>query len=156
MRMYRIGGGVLVIALLGVVAAALSSAQITHAGSNIAVDTITRDDASQLTLRVLNWMHPGALVSRDELPAYPATKFIVIDLRTAQDYARDHIPGAINLPPEYIIAEIGSLVPDPNRPILIYGYDENHSVRSVIALRLFAYNDVVHLQGGWPVQIAAN
>jgi rhodanese-related sulfurtransferase len=46
----------------------------------------------------------------------------VIDVLPAQDYAEDHLPGAINLPIRRIEAE-ASRVLDPGRPIVVYCAD---------------------------------
>lgn len=105
---------------------------------------------STATLKVMSWALGRYAVTREELPLNPALEYVVIDLRAPKDYELDHVPGAINIPEQHLVAEIGASVADPNRPILLYGYDDEHSIRSVVALRLFAYNQVFHVRGGWP------
>ena len=46
----------------------------------------------------------------------------VIDVLPAQDYAEDHLPGAVNLPIRRIEAE-ASRVLDPRLPIVVYCAD---------------------------------
>lgn len=51
---------------------------------------------------------------------------VVVDVRTAAEYARAHVPGAINVPAAEVIAMVGvrggapRLPPDRSTPIIFY------------------------------------
>lgn len=46
----------------------------------------------------------------------------VVDVLPANEYAEDHLPGAINLPLRKIEAD-ASRVLDPSRPVIVYCWD---------------------------------
>jgi rhodanese-related sulfurtransferase len=127
--------GIMLAAVLATTAVAAQMTGTSAAGSE------------RIGLTLLNWLHHDAVV--DNMDAATAGH-IIIDLRRPEDYARGHIPGAVNIPEFNVVAQIGAVAPDHNRPILVYGYDATHSVRSVIALRLLAYTQVQHLKDGLP------
>lgn len=150
MRLFSFSGGIVFLVVAGMLAGGLSFVQsgAAQAGTTSAS---RRVDAPELMLRLMNLVHSGKLIDRTDLPADPATEFVVVDLRAAQDFAQGHLPGAVNVQPEFLVAHLGAYVTDPQRAILLYGYSETQSLQSVMALRLFAYQKVLHLRGGWPV-----
>ena len=55
------------------------------------------------------------------------TNYILLDVRTAQEYASGHIPGAVNLPNETITSEAIQQLPDKEQLILVYCRSGNRS-----------------------------
>jgi len=78
---------------------------------------------------------------------------VVIDVRTAFEYARGHIPGALNIP-VFILPFKTESIPVANKSQLVVVYC-GHGPRAGLAgfiLRVSGYRNVLHLQGdmeGW-------
>jgi len=52
--------------------------------------------------------------------AIQGKKFVIVDARTAAEYADGHIPGAINIMPDKMQAGKGLLPKDKQAPIIFY------------------------------------
>lgn len=74
-------------------------------------------------------------------------KFYVLDVRDAVQYAKEHIPGAVNLEWRQVIAQRQSIPKD--KPVLIYCNTGSLSAQAGFALRLAGYDNVRILQGGF-------
>lgn len=148
MRLLGISGGVVLAVMISMVGGALLR-PLEAAPAN--VDTSTQhNDVPYIVLQAMSWWYFNAQVSHAQLPADPAAHYVIIDLRQPADFARGHLPGAVNVPADQLVAQLGGVAPNHDQNILLYGYDETHSVRSLAALRLLAYTRVVHLKDGWP------
>jgi len=148
MRLLSISGGIVLAATISLVSGALLQPSVNATENNSAATQ--RGGVPRIVLQAMSWWYLSAQVSRTQLPADLAAHYVVIDLRQTEDFTRGHLPGAVNIPAEQLVAQLGSAAPDHAQPILLYGYDEIHSVRSLATLRLLAYTHVVHLQDGWP------
>ena len=72
---------------------------------------------------------------------------ILIDVRSAEEFAQDHIPGAINIPNETIgTAEIPEL-PDKDQSILVYCRSGNRSKQASEKLAALGYTNIVEFGG---------
>ena len=73
-------------------------------------------------LTVANTMDYDAhIVTADEFLELRTAGALVLDLRSAQNFAANHIEGAVHLGADAITAErLAELMPDPTRPVLIY------------------------------------
>lgn len=148
MRLLSISGGIILAAAIGVMGGALVPAM--DAISNNHTTATQREDVPHVVLQAMSWWYFSSQLSYAQLPANLAAHYMVVDLRQPEDFATSHLPGAVNIPADQIIAQLGSVAPDHDQNILLYGYDETHSVRSLAALRLLAYTHVKHLKDGWP------
>ncbi len=73
--------------------------------------------------------------------------YILLDVRTAAEYADGHIPGAVNLPNESIgEAEIPAL-PDKEQMILVYCRSGNRSKQAAAKLAALGYSNIVEIGG---------
>ena len=82
------------------------------------------------------------------------TGYIILDVRTPEEFADKHIPGAINIPNETIgTGEIPEL-PDKNQLILVYCRSGNRSVQASEKLAALGYTNIVEFGGinDWPGQ----
>jgi len=60
-------------------------------------------------------------ISRDELRSRLNTPSLtIVDVLTAESYAAEHIPGAINLPFDSIASRVRELLPNLNAEIALY------------------------------------
>ncbi len=153
MRLLNISGGVILAAAISITGGALVDPIIDATPINSSAET-QRGDVPRIVLQAMSWWYLSSQISRAQLPTDPAAHYVIIDLRQPEDFARNHLPGAVNIPADQIVAQLGGVAPDHNQNILLYGYDETHSVRSLATLRLLAYTQVVHLKDGWPDQDA--
>ena len=148
MRLLSISGGIILAAGISFVGGAfVQPADLTPANNSTSVQ---REDVPYIVLQAMSWWYFSSQVSRAQVASDTATQYVVIDLRQPEDFARSHLPGAVNVPADQIIVRLGAVAPDHDQNILLYGYDETHSVRSLATLRLLAYTHVVHLKDGWP------
>jgi rhodanese-related sulfurtransferase len=74
-------------------------------------------------------------------------KFYVIDARDKDQFAREHIPGAVNIEWRQILVQRTSLPTD--KPILIYCNQGTLSAQAGFALRVAGFDNVRILQGGF-------
>lgn len=73
--------------------------------------------------------------------------YIILDVRTAQEYSEKHIPGAINIPNETIGTEDIPELPDKEQLILVYCRSGNRSKQASEKLVKLGYTNIVELGG---------
>jgi rhodanese-related sulfurtransferase len=81
--------------------------------------------------------------------------YILLDVRTAEEFRDKHIPGAINIPNESIgTAEIPEL-PDKAQRIFVYCRSGNRSKQASEKLAQLGYTNVVEFGGinDWPGEV---
>ena len=88
------------------------------------------------------------------------TGYIILDVRTAEEYSSGHIPDAINIPNESIDAnssgEITAL-PDKEQMILVYCRSGNRSKQASQKLAALGYTNIVEFGGinSWPGEVVS-
>lgn len=75
------------------------------------------------------------------------TDYIILDVRTAQEYASGHIPGAVNIPNETIASEAIQQLPDKEQLILVYCRSGNRSKQASEKLVNLGYTNIVEFGG---------
>ena len=75
------------------------------------------------------------------------TGYIILDVRTAQEYSEKHIPGAINIPNETIGTEDIPELPDKEQLILVYCRSGNRSKQASEKLVKLGYTNIVEFGG---------
>ena len=81
-----------------------------------------------------------------------ASGYVILDVRTSEEFAEKHIPNAINIPNETIgTADIPEL-PDKDQLILVYCRSGNRSKQASEKLADMGYTNVVEFGGinSWP------
>ena len=73
--------------------------------------------------------------------------YIILDVRTAQEYSEKHIPGAINIPNETIGTEDIRELPDKEQLILVYCRSGNRSKQASEKLVKLGYTNIVEFGG---------
>lgn len=71
----------------------------------------------------------------------------IIDVRSAEEYAGGHVPGAINIPVEIIVHQIDQHVPDKNAPISVYCHSGNRAGFAEMMLASIGYTNVENKGG---------
>ena len=75
------------------------------------------------------------------------TEYIILDVRTAQEYSEKHIPGAINIANESIGTENIPELPDKDQLILVYCRSGNRSKQASEKLVKLGYTNIVEIGG---------
>lgn len=83
------------------------------------------------------------------------TDFVLLDVRTQEEYVSGHIPGAICIPNETIGSEEIPELPDKDQLILVYCRSGNRSKQASQKLAEQGYTNVVEFGGinGWTGEI---
>lgn len=87
-----------------------------------------------------------------------AQDYVILDVRTAQEFAQGHIPGATLLPNEEIGDEAPAQLPEKDQLILVYCRSGNRSKQASAKLAKLGYTNVVEFGGirDWPGEIATD
>ena len=93
-------------------------------------------------------------ISMDEAIAIMESEsdYIILDVRTTEEFADKHIPDAINIPNETIGTEDIPELPDKDQLILVYCRSGNRSKQASEKLAALGYTNVVEFGGinSWP------
>ncbi|MCP3985288.1 MAG: rhodanese-like domain-containing protein [bacterium] len=85
---------------------------------------------------------PAELQQRRDTGAAP----LVIDVRTAEEYASGHIQGAINIPFDQVAGRIDEV--DAPNGVALYCMVGPRARKGEAALRDVGYDEVLHIEGG--------
>ncbi len=88
----------------------------------------------------------GGVIFPEQIPKDDWKKFVLIDARDAGQFARGHIPGAINMDWRQVLAKRDSIPKD--KPVLIYCNTGSLSAQAGFALRVAGWDNLRILQGG--------
>ena len=93
-------------------------------------------------------------ISMDEAITMMETEsnYIILDVRTPEEFAEKHIPHAINIPNETIGTEEIPELPDKEQLILVYCRSGNRSKQASEKLVRLGYTNIVEFGGinDWP------
>ena len=93
-------------------------------------------------------------ITMDEAIAVMAEEenYIILDVRTPEEFAEKHIPGAVNVPNETIGMQEISQLPDKDQLILVYCRSGNRSKKAAQKLVELGYTSIVEFGGihDWP------
>ena len=78
--------------------------------------------------------------------------FIILDVRTPEEFAAGHIPGALNIPNETIGTDEIPQLPEKEQRIYVYCRSGNRSKQAAEKLVALGYTDIVEIGGiiDWP------
>ncbi len=82
----------------------------------------------------------------EQIPEGDWKKIFIVDARDAAQYAKEHIPGAVNIDWRQAVARRTELPQDCM--VVMYCNSGSLSAQAVFALRLLGYDNVKVLQGG--------
>lgn len=86
-------------------------------------------------------------IMAEQIPAEDWKRFYLLDVRDAGQYAKEHIPGAVNIEWRKVFAERAKLPKD--KSILVYCNTGSFSGQVAMALRLDGFENVRILHGGF-------
>lgn len=90
--------------------------------------------------------YSGSLIWPEQIPAADWKKVFIVDARDAGQFAKEHIPGAVNIEWRQAVARRAELPKD--RMVVMYCNSGSLSAQAVFALRLLGYDNVKVLQDG--------
>lgn len=73
--------------------------------------------------------------------------YVILDVRTPEEFAEKHIPGAINIPNEAIGKEEIAELPDKDQAIFVYCRSGNRSKQASEKLVALGYTNIVEFGG---------
>ena len=84
--------------------------------------------------------------------------YVLLDVRTEQEFAAGHIPGAILVPNETIGMQEIPLLPDKDQLIMVYCRSGNRSKQASSKLVQLGYTNVIEIGGinSWPGEIVTD
>ena len=88
----------------------------------------------------------GGVIFAEQIPKAEWPKFMVIDARDPAQFAKGHIPGAVNMDWRQVLAKRNTI--PKNKPVLIYCNTGSLSAQAGFALRVAGWENVRILQGG--------
>ena len=88
----------------------------------------------------------GGVIFAEQIPKDDWKKFVLIDARDAGQFAKGHIPGAINMDWRQVLAKRDAIPKD--QPVLIYCNTGSLSAQAGFALRVAGWDNLRILQGG--------
>jgi rhodanese-related sulfurtransferase len=86
-------------------------------------------------------------ITSEQIPAADWKKFHVLDVRDAAQFAREHIPGAVNIEWRQVFAQRAKLPKD--KTILVYCNTSSFAAQVAITLRMDGFEHVRLLYGGF-------
>ena len=83
------------------------------------------------------------------------TDYVILDVRTADEYAEGHIPNAVNLDHEDVHSKAEAMLPDKDALILVYCRSGRRSKIAAEALVELGYSNVKEFGGinDWPYEV---
>ena len=101
--------------------------------------------AEEITYRQIN-MDAAIAIMEEE------SGYMILDVRTPEEFADKHIPGAVNIPNETIGTDEIPELPDKDQLILVYCRSGNRSKQASEKLAALGYTNVVEFGGinDWP------
>lgn len=91
--------------------------------------------------------YSSSLIWPEQIPKEDWKKVFVVDARDAAQFAREHIPGAVNIEWRQAVARRAELPTD--RMVVVYCNSGSLSAQAVFALRLLGHDNVKVLQDGF-------
>lgn len=127
------------------------SAARTPAATETAAATVPQPAATAAVPAVAGLISPADAKAR--LDAGEAV--VVVDVRTAEEYAEGHIPGSLLLPLDSIGADALSALPDKDAPLFVYCRSGRRSAIAAAQLLEMGYTQVWDLGGilSWPFEV---
>lgn len=89
----------------------------------------------------------GGTIFAEQIPKSEYSKMMIIDARDAAQFAKEHIPGAVNIEWRQVLAKSSSISKD--KTVLIYCNTGSLSAQAGFALRVSGWENVKILQGGF-------
>ena len=83
------------------------------------------------------------------------TDYVILDVRTQEEYDQGHIPGAIVIPDTEIKARAEEVLPDKDEMVLVYCRSGRRSKNAAQILAELGYTNILEFGGilDWPYEV---
>lgn len=91
-------------------------------------------------------------ISQQQLLAADTNNFVIVDVRTPEEFQQGHVPNAINIALSEIIDNPAILTFSKGKPIILYCRSGYRAGKAADALKNHGYQNLRHLDGdmqGW-------
>ncbi len=117
----------------------------------LAATPAVADDKTKLMDELSGYLefvdYGGGTIFAEQIPKSEYSKMMIIDARDAGQYAKEHIPGAVNIEWRQVLAKSSGIPKD--KTVLIYCNTGSLSAQAGFALRVSGWENVKILQGGF-------
>jgi phage shock protein E len=76
------------------------------------------------------------------------TEFLLLDVRTRQEYCKEHINKSINIPVDEVSKKVEQELPDKDKTIFVYCFSGSRSAYAVETLVKLGYSRVFDMKHG--------
>ena len=98
------------------------------------------------------WADEASLIEPQALAERVASsdpQLLVLDVRSAAEFAEGHIPGAVNIPHDVIGERVAELGPSGDRDIVVYCRSGRRSALAIETLKTAGFSRLFHLDGDY-------
>ena len=129
---------------LSIALAAATAGSLLLAKAALADNKAIATDEMEAYLEFVDY--GGGVIFAEQIPKEEWPKMVLIDARDPAQFAKGHIPGAINMDWREVLAKRNAI--PKNKPVLIYCNTGSLSAQAGFALRVAGWENVRILQGG--------
>lgn len=97
----------------------------------------------------------AADVSREEFTQRPPGSYLILDVRTSQEYAAGHLDGALNISHDQLEAQLPGLRQYASVPVLLYCKSGKRAGKAAETLSKAGFTNLNHLEGDFDGWVAA-
>lgn len=124
---------------------------VAFVGFFLACASAVANDKSKLMDEIAGYLefaeYGGGTIFAEQIPRSEYAKMMIIDARDAAQFAKEHIPGAVNIEWRQVLAKSANIPKD--KSVLIYCNTGSLSAQAGFALRVSGWENVKILQGGF-------
>jgi rhodanese-related sulfurtransferase len=79
----------------------------------------------------------------------PQVDVVVLDVRTPEEFAAGHVPGARNVAHDQLPGKLAELSALKDKPVVLYCRSGRRSALAAQTLRAAGFDKLLHLEGDW-------
>lgn len=68
---------------------------------------------------------------------------VILDVRTPEEFAKGHVPGAVNLPVSDVASKVEATIPNKNTPVVVHCAAGARSARAVSTMEKLGFSKLV-------------
>jgi len=76
--------------------------------------------------------------------------FVIVDVRTPDEFAQGHVPGAVNIPVDQIGKRLSELQSAKQKDVVLYCRSGRRAGQAAEVLKTNGFNKLMHLEGDMP------
>lgn len=85
-----------------------------------------------------------------EQVAAEAQSLVILDVRSEEEYADGHVPGALHIPHDELAARLTELETSKDKPIVVYCRSGKRAAKALTILHEAGFTRLLHLTGDMP------